>query len=296
MEKTMEQRATRADILAAIQEIPLLSPSASRLLQIASKEDYDINEIIEVVKCDSALTARLLKTVNSVAYGLVHQVTSIDRAVSYLGERLVAGIALEDSAKALFNKKLEGYEGPVGELWEHDLRTAIAAREIARHCQTELSKDLAFTAGILHAIGKAVLSDFLHGSASELLADIDSHDVKDYLEGERNILGMDHTEAGFELAKAWELPESLQMAIHHHHTPQEAPEEYRPLVYAVHLGCIIAMMSGSHSSDALQYHLDKHYTDYFNITNEHIAMALLEVNESVGIIQSALSEGRELSE
>ncbi len=292
----MEQRATRADILAAIQEIPLLSPSASRLLQIASKEDYDISEIIEVVKCDSALTARLLKMVNSVAYGLVHQVTSIDRAVSYLGERIVAGIALEDSAKALFNKELEGYEGPAGELWEHDLRTAIAAREIARHCRTEISKDLAFTGGILHAIGKAVLSDFLHDSAPDLLADIDSRDIKDYLAGERNILGMDHAEAGFELAKAWELPESLQMAILYHHTPQQAPEQYRPLVYAVHLGCIIAMMSGSQSSDALQYHLDKSYTDYFNITNEHIAMALLEVNESVDVIQSALSEGREQSE
>jgi HD-like signal output (HDOD) protein len=296
MEKYMEQRATRADILAAIQEIPLLSPSASRLLQIASRDDYDISEIIEVVRCDSALTARLLKTVNSVAYGLVHQVTSIDRAVSYLGERIVAGIALEDSAKALFNKKLEGYEGPAGELWEHDLRTAVGAREIAHYCKNELSKDLAFTAGILHAIGKAVLSDFLQGSASEVLADIDNHDINDYLEGERNLLGMDHTEAGYELAKAWELPESLQMAIRYHHTPQRAPEEYHPLVYAVHLGCILAMMSGSHSSDALQYHLDKNYTNYFNITNEHIAMALLEVNESVGIIQAALSEGRELSE
>ena len=296
MDKQIKQRATRADILAAIKEIPLLSPSASRLLQIASKDDYDINEIIEVVKCDSALTARLLKTVNSVAYGLVHQVTSIDRAVSYLGERLVAGIALEDSAKALFNKKLDGYEGPVGELWEHDLRTAIAAREIAGYCKTSLSKDLAFTAGILHAIGKAVLSDFLHESASNLLADIDSHDITDYLEGERNLLGMDHTEAGYELAKTWDLPESLQMAIRYHHTPGISPDEHRPLVYAVHLGCIIAMMSGSHTSDALQYHLDKNYSDYFNISNEHIAMALLEVNERVSIIQAALSEGEELSE
>jgi HD-like signal output (HDOD) protein len=176
------------------------------------------------------------------------------------------------------------------------LRTAVAAREIARHSNTDLSKDLAFTAGILHAIGKAVLSDFLHESAPDLLANIDSHDIRDYLEGERKILGMDHAEAGFELAKAWELPESLQMAIRHHHTPQQAPEQYRPLVYAVHLGCIIAMMSGSQSSDALQYHLDKDYSDYFNITNEHIAMILLEVNESVETIQAALTEGREQAE
>ncbi|EAT15794.1 HDOD domain-containing protein [Desulfuromonas acetoxidans] len=291
----MKQRAKKEEILKAIEDVPLLSPSASRLLQITSQEDHDIHEVIDIVKCDSSLTARVLKIVNSVAYGLAHEVTTIDRAVSYLGERMVAGIALGDSASALFHKELQGYEGPKSELWNHDLRTAIAAREIARFAKVTLSADLAFTAGILHAVGKAVLSDFLGQTANDVLVSIDDHEVEDYLAGERELLGIDHTEAGYVLAKNWELPESLQMAIRYHHMPAEAPDEYKPLVYAVHLGCIVAMMCGSQASDSLQYHLDKKYTDYFDLSSEQIASVMLEVNEEFDKLDCAMSDTKEKS-
>ncbi|MDD3801156.1 MAG: HDOD domain-containing protein [Desulfuromonas sp.] len=286
----METCATRETILQAIRDIPLLSPSAAQLLQLSAQDDYDIQEVIDIVKCDAALTARLLKIVNSVAYGLVHQVTSVDRAVSYLGERVVAGIALADSANALFDKELQGYEGPAGELWAHDLRTAIAAREIARYAKAPLSADLAFTAGILHAVGKAILSDFLKQTAPELLGSLDGHEIHDYLDGERRLLGIDHTEAGYLLAQAWELPEALQLAIRWHHQPTQAPAAFQPLVYAVHLGCLLAMMAGSQSADALQYHLDKGYSDYFDLSPEQIALTLLEVNEAFSTLQHALHE------
>lgn len=289
----MKQRATKEEILKAIQDVPLLSPSASQLLQVTAREDHDIQDVIDIVKCDSALTARVLKIVNSVAYGLAHQVTTIDRAISYLGDRTIAGIALGDSASALFHKELEGYEGPKSELWNHDLRTAIAAREIARYATQPLNADIAFTAGILHAVGKAVLSDFLSNSANDVLIGIDSHEVGDYLAGERELVGIDHTEAGYELAKNWELPESLQMAIRYHHSPSEAPTEFQPLVYAVHLACIVAMMCGSQASDSLQYHLDKNYTDFFDLTSEQIAFVMLEVNESFDTLNNAMTDAKE---
>jgi HD-like signal output (HDOD) protein len=154
---------------------------------------------------------------------------------------------------------------------------------------------LAFTAGIPHAVGKAVLSDFLGKTANEVLVGIDSHEVSDYLAGERDLLGIDHTEAGYVLAKNWELPESLQMAIRYHHRPDEAPEEYKLLVYAVHLGCIIAMMCGSQASDSLQYHLNKNYTEYFDLTSEQIASVMLEVNEAFDTLDSAMSDTKETS-
>ncbi|MCD6526673.1 MAG: HDOD domain-containing protein [Desulfuromonas sp.] len=289
----MKQRATREEILKAIQNVPLLSPSASQLLQVTAREDHDIQDVIDIVKCDSALTARVLKIVNSVAYGLAYQVSTIDRAISYLGDRTIAGIALGDSASALFHKELAGYEGPKSELWNHDLRTAIAAREIARYATQPLNADVAFTAGILHAVGKAVLSDFLSNSANDVLIGIDSHEVGDYLAGERELVGIDHTEAGFELAKNWDLPESLQMAIRYHHNPADAPQEHQLLVYAVHLACIIAMMCGSQASDSLQYHLDKNYTDFFDLTSEQIALVMLEVNESFDTLNNAMTDTKE---
>lgn len=267
-----------------------MSPSASQLLMVTAREDHDIQEVIDIVKCDSALTARVLKIVNSVAFGLAHEVNTIDRAISFLGDRTVAGIALGDSASALFHKELAGYEGPKSELWNHDLRTAIAAREIARYATEPLNADLAFTAGILHAVGKAVLSDFLSNSANDVLVGIDSHEVSDYLDGERQLIGIDHTEAGYELAKSWDLPEALQMAILYHHRPADAPEEHRLLVYAVHLACVVAMMCGSQASDSLQYPLDKKYTDYFDLSSEQIGMIMLEVNESFDTLNKAMTD------
>ncbi len=286
----MKQRASKEEILAAIREVPLLSPSASQLLQLTSSSDHELSEVIDIVKCDAALTARLLKIVNSVAYGLVHQVTTIDRAVGYLGERMIASIALEDSAAALFHKELAGYDSPKSELWNHDLRTAIASREIATYAKQPLNQDLAFTAGILHAVGKAVLSDFLTQSSNEVLTGIDADEVSDYLAGERKLVGIDHTEAGYELAKNWELPEPLIAAIRYHHNPAATPEEHRALVYAVHLGCIIAMMCGSQASDALQYHLDQDYTKYFDLTSEQLTMVMLEVNERFDTLHNAMTD------
>jgi len=286
----MEQRASKEEIIAAIKEVPLLSPSASQLLQLSASSDHDMSEVVDIVKCDAALTARVLKIVNSVAYGLVHEVTTIERAVGYLGERMVAGIALGDSASALFHKELEGYDGPKSELWNHDLRTAIAAREIAKQSKQPLSPDLAFTAGILHAVGKAILSDFLQHSSNDVLVGIDGHEVTDYLAGERELLGIDHTEAGYELAKSWELPESLQCAIRYHHRPSEAPSEYQHLVYAVHLGCIVAMMCGSQSSDSLQYHLDQNYTNYIDLSSEQLALVMLEVNDTFDTMHNAMTD------
>ncbi len=286
----MQPRASKEEILAAIKQVPLLSPSASQLLQLTASTDHDIKEVIDIVKYDSALTARVLKIVNSVAFGLVHEVSTIDRAVGYLGERMIASLALSDSASALFHKELQGYNGPKSELWNHDLRTAIAARAIAAQAKEEMNPDLAFTAGILHAVGKAVLSDFLHNSASELLGEIDDEEVDDYLAGEREVLGIDHTEAGYELAKNWELPDTLTMPIRYHHAPADAPEEHRALVYAVHLGCIVAMMCGSQSSDSLQYRLDQNYTQYFDITAEQLALIVLEVNETFETLHDAMLE------
>lgn len=286
----MKQRASKEEIIAAIKEVPLLSPSASQLLQLSASSDHDISEVVDVVKCDAALTARVLKIVNSVAYGLVHEVTTIERAVGYLGERMVAGIALGDSASALFHKELAGYDGPKSELWNHDLRTAIASREIAKQSKQHLSPDLAFTAGILHAVGKAVLSDFLKHTAKDVLVGIDDHEVTDYLAGERELLGIDHTEAGYELAKNWELPESLQCAIRYHHRPAEAPAEYQHLVYSVHLGCIVAMMCGSQASDSLQYHLDQNYINFIDLTSEQLALVMLEVNETFDTMHNAMTD------
>jgi len=274
------QSKGKEDILRAIREAPLLSPNTSLLLQKTSEPDHDLQDVIRIVKFDSVLTARLLRIVNSAAFSTVHPITSVDRAVAYLGEKMVVGAALADSVSRLFLKPLSGYEGGRGELWRHDLFTALAAREIVRTSRSALSADLAFTGGLLHDIGKAILSDFLHDTSRVAVAGIENGELVDYLAAEQESAGLTHAEVGHELAKHWKLPASLQEVILHHHHPGQAGESVRALVYAVHLGDIVAMMAGCGTgSDTMQYHLDVGYERYFDLTPDALALVLVAVQE-----------------
>lgn len=286
----MENKICKENIQEIIKSIPMLSASASQLLQLTSKADHELMEVVNLVKTDANLTARVLKVVNSAAFGLMNEITSIDRATSYLGERIIVSIAVGDCAGKLFEKELVGYEAAGGALWKHDLRTAIAAREVVVQSGAAINPDLAFTAGLLHDIGKSLISDYLQGTAPEAIELITSQDSQDYLEAEEKIIGIAHTDAGFELAQAWQLPEELAEVILYHHQPGNASEEFRPLVYAVHLGDNIAMMGGfGTGADSMQYRLDPKYTEYLNLSPKTLDSVMLTVDMEFEKLEESLS-------
>lgn len=289
----MDTPAVNSAILAAIRKIPLLSPSVSRLLLITADPDYDLDEVLDLIRCDAALTARLLKVVNSAGMGLMQPIASLERAVSYLGCRLVVGLALSQSTGDLFERPLSGYESERGDLWRHDLFCAMAARAIARHSRQEIGADLAFTCGLLHDIGKVVLSEFLKETSAQVLSAIGQGQAASYLEAESQRLGLDHAQVGYELARYWQLPEVLQEAIRHHHHPAGAAAAHRPMVYAVHLGDMLAMMGGQGTgSDSLLYPLDQDYETFFDLSKQNLACLLLEISDEFRKIEAALEHGR----
>ncbi len=276
----MTEKIDREEIQKVIKSVPLLSASAAQLLRTTTDPDHDLMDIVKVVKTDATLTARVLKVVNSAAFGLINEISSLDRAISYLGERLIVGIAIGDCAAQLFDKELKGYEGEHGALWRHDLRTAIASREVVVQSNSDINPDLAFTAGLLHDIGKALISDYLQGTAGEVLEKIESEEFDDYLSAEEELIGFDHPRAGYELALAWKLPEAIAEVIRFHHTPADAREEFQELVYAVHLGDNIAMMGGGGTgADSMRYKLDTNYTRLIDLQPDALAKVMLTVNE-----------------
>ena len=277
-------------IRRAIQEAPLLSANTSRLMQIMVDPEHAMADIVQLVKLDSVLTARLLRIVNSAVFDLLTPARSVDRAVGYLGERLVVSVAMADNVAKMLNKPLSGYESRPGDLWRHDLFSALAAREVARYAKNKLDRDLAYTGGLLHDIGKAIISDFLQGTAEQATGGIDRGEKIDYLAAEQEILGLDHTEVGYQLARKWTLPDPLPLLIRHHHQPSAVEEDLRPLAYAVHLGDIIAMMAGyATGSDALQYQLDGSYVDYFNLTSDALGEILLAVGDEFQQAEESLA-------
>ena len=277
----MSRQEKQAAVRQAINKVPLISNAAARLLELSGDSEHGIADIVNIVKYDAVLTAQILKVVNSAAFARNTEVYSVDHAVSLLGEDMVVGIAMSEAAGLLFEKKLDGYAAEAGALWRHDLKTAIAAKIIAGHARNELSGDLAFTCGLLHDLGKGVVSDFLGGTTEKIHQAMEQKKFSDYAAAERAILGIDHAEAGYELTLRWKLPDPLPQAIRFHHQPALADEACKPLVYTVHLADIVAMMSGvGTGSDALQYTLDAAYESYISLSGEDLAMVMLAVEQN----------------
>lgn len=281
-----------AKILKAIGQTPILSPCTSRLLEVTSVPEHDLGELIDIIRGDFALTAQILKIANSVVFSPLQPIASVDRAVSYLGEVYIVGIALNQGAAEVFNSPLTGYEGQRRDLWRHQLYCAIAARIICRFAKKPIEADLAFTGGLLHDIGKAILSEFIQKSAEEIISGIATERYEDYKDAEEKLFGTNHVEVGLVLAEHWKLPQVLQEIIRHHHTPAAAPPEHQALVYAVHFGDALSMMAGFDTgSDGLKYQLDTGYLDYFNLAADRLEALQIEASSEFEKFERSIDPG-----
>ncbi len=240
-----------------VRSIPPISDATFSIIKLIAKGDYETSELVRIIETDLTLSARCLHMVNSPFYGLRSQVSTIKRAVILLGGITVAHLALQTGLSRMFEVRLNGYGAGSHDLWRHSLRTAIAARQIARLTFSKLSEGLAYTAGLIHDIGKVVISEFLEDESVQERIRVGDMDPDDFLESERRFFGVDHAEVGANIAESWNLPETLLEAIVHHHRPSLASLESQELCLAVHLGDVFSMLAGAGTGlDTMSYALD----------------------------------------
>ena len=278
---------TAAEIVKTIEQIPPLSQSAARLLTLLCQGNHTVNDMVKILEMDPALTLRMLRTVNSPAYGLRSRIDSLNMAVTYLGENMVMSIAVESGTGGLYRSSLKSYSARNEELWAHSLCTAIGAREIARLSKT-INPASAYTAGLLHDIGKPVIDQWLAGSTAKMIEQAHENN-EDFHALERKKIQTDHAETGGLLLAKWGLPENLRQAVAFHHCPSKAPEKDRPLTFSVHLGDILSMMAGiGTSADSLLYSMDSGYTAYLNIKPEQTEQIVFDIVQEYQKILKAL--------
>lgn len=281
-------------IAEKIKEMPMLSVVASKLLELTGNDEHSIQDIVRIVENDPYLTSRILRVVNSAAFSPMEPIVTVSKAIVFLGEKMVTGIAIGSCSAKVFKNPLDGYEAAAGALWEHSLKTAISARELSAFLKANISSNLAFTAGLLHDIGKSVISEFLHGSADRLVSMFDEGITEDFLGAEKDTVGTDHAEVGYELARHWRIPEPITVVIRYHHHPARAEGEYKPLVYSVHLADLLAMMVGADTgADSLAYTLDENYSNYIDISKDQLAKVLLRVQEEFSRTKESIIGGEE---
>ncbi len=256
------------EILDKVKNLPPLSTSAAEIIRMADKDNVNAGAMAAIIEKDPDLAGQLLRVANSAAFHPTNPIGSIQLAVSFLGNRTTMGIIMGFCLSGVYKTPLKGYLAPEGALWRYSLATAIAARFLTKFSKVDISPELAYTAGLLHPIGKSVISEFLSIKDIDLAALHDSDD--DFTNLEKNSLGIDHCEVGKAIAEQWNLPTEICQVIGYYNSPQNADDEHKPLAYLVHLASFVAMMGGKGTGlDSLQYNLDEKYDEFINISTAH---------------------------
>jgi putative nucleotidyltransferase with HDIG domain len=207
----------RSEILSSIKKLPAFSPTVVRLAQLIRDEDTEIGEYEAVVQVDVALTANLLRMANSAYFGFARKIGSVRDAITLLGPRRVFQLGAMAAVEAVVPPTLPGYGIDSSAYWLHSVAVAVLSERAAKERKLA-TPTLTFTAGLLHDIGKLVISNFLASRADALRKSLAEGNAS-LLQCERDLLGGDHSTIGAELAAAWNLPEEVGRVIAHHHEP-----------------------------------------------------------------------------
>lgn len=198
-------------------QLPALPQAVLKVLAILRRDDASAEECAAQIAPDQAMTARTLRLANSAFYGVPGRVATIRDAIHMLGRRTLGALLTTAAVSAQFDRCLcPGFD--FAAFWRHALGTAIAAQALAR--ELDADDDLAFTAGLLHDIGRLALATYFPAQLGAAMARARSDDGP-LLGAEQATLGTDHASIGALIASHWNFPAAVIDAITQHHAPAD---------------------------------------------------------------------------
>jgi putative nucleotidyltransferase with HDIG domain len=228
------------DYISQVKTLPPAPRVLTQLLGLLKENDVDSQRIVDLITYDPALTAKVLQRCNNAAVGLPEQVDNLSHAVTRLGFNEIYRLVAVVVGKGTLGTAQQGYGMLTGELWRHSVVTAVAAKVLSHALDQD--ENLAFTAALLHDIGKLVLSPAVANSYPGMARAIGIAGHS-FLEAEKSVIGVEHAEVGGRLLAQWNFPENLVQAVWHHHDPAQA-RPYEQLAACVYLADMIAHFMG----------------------------------------------------
>lgn len=198
---------TKVDCLPAA---PRILP---QLLTLLSDPDCETSQVIELISFDPGLTAKVLRTCNSAAFGSSRPVTDIDEAVQRVGLKMIYQLVAAAAGSQALKPAASSAPQPAG-LWEQSVTTALAAQILAK--DLKLNEGQQFTAGLLHDIGKIVLAAVWKEQYAPMLT-TPAHEL---VESEQETFNVNHAELGGRLLAHWKFPPAISASVWHHPAPK----------------------------------------------------------------------------
>ena len=240
MELSKEKEVIDKDIpdpiIKKVSSFPSMPRAAIKLRELLAKEDVAVDEIVEILRHDPGLATNVLRLANSAFFGVPRKVETLKHAVTLLGIKRFAQIAVSASMSKAMDAAVEGYDLSPGELWLHSIAVSRTAEVLARHKKFAETNDV-FTPALLHDMGKLVLGQFVKEerhkferiTAKGLPLDVAEHMV----------LGTDHAEIGALILARWSFPDDIVNAVRWHHNPErnKKPTTKSDMTYLSNLMC-----------------------------------------------------------
>jgi putative nucleotidyltransferase with HDIG domain len=232
-----------AQLVGRVDTLPSAPKAFQEILACLQRPNASVADAGKIIGRDVAMTANVIKLVNSAFFGTRQPVSTADRAVAYLGLDTLGALVMGHGVfKSGVTTGLEGFS--LERLWQHSLDVAAAARMVALNQRLLPPKvDAAFLGGMLHDVGKVVFATRLAAgsdgpaiSAEDAFAQMEAH----------------HAEVGAYLLGLWGFPNSIVEAVAFHESPSKAMAEGLSVPALLHIADRLVHQRNSQGSAAVR--------------------------------------------
>jgi putative nucleotidyltransferase with HDIG domain len=206
------------ELLDQLDQLPTLPAIGVQINELMNDPSSSAKDIADLLRQDPALTSKLLRLVNSSYYSIPGGVTDVRRALTFLGFNTVSQLILGLSVFSAFEEKSPDLFS-FSSFWKHSVGSAVAAEVIAKRLSYPKPSDV-FACGLLHDLGKLVLSEFSSDAFSAQLKDCRESGIS-LIEKESESEFPSHAHVGAMVARHWGLPNLIELSLRYHH--EEAP-------------------------------------------------------------------------
>jgi len=224
-------------ITQSIIGLPTLPTVITQMIGLIENPGTSAKEVSQLISTDQALTAKILKLANSAFYGFPRGISTVNQAVVVLGFETVKSLGLSISVLERFAVEEITSSFDRQKFWEHSISCGVAARLLAEKFNYHLRGE-AFSCGILHDVGKLILSQYFAEEFNQVLL-MSEEEYIHISKAEERVLGVTHTDIGRWLAEKWNLPSSLISAIAFHHKPSNSSKNNSQLPSLIHLADLL---------------------------------------------------------
>lgn len=247
-------------------DLPPFRETVLKARTLVNDESVSAEQLTNILKYDVGITTNILRCCNSPYYGLRKKITNLQQAIVVLGRRELRRLLVLSGSMQYFTGLQPGYESNYGELWRHSITTASLAEEIGN--RTGQAGDDLFVTGLLHDVGKIILSRYVEDEYEKILQKV-AQDSLPFHVAEQEILGTDHAEAGKVMLEKWNFPAPIIHATAYHH--QVEPDEDNTDTWTVALADRLSSVMGAGTlSDGLTYQDTGKIREFFGFSPQDI--------------------------